>query len=158
MRNGNGKKILVICYGNPAREDDAIGPFIAERLENHSIGGITVDSDYQLTVEDAALVAEHDIVIFVDAAVEGTEPFYFIPVRAKREESFSSHSITPESVLGLAQDLFRADVQAFKMGIRGYSFDMFTERMTGRARMNADKAFEYLLRTLQTREFDRTVH
>src|SRR3989339_2081336 len=71
LKTGNGKKILVICYGNPAREDDAIGPSIAEDLEKLNLSGIAVDSDYQLTVEDAALVAEHDVVIFVDASLEG---------------------------------------------------------------------------------------
>ena len=158
MKTGNGKKILVICYGNPAREDDAIGPSIAEDLEKLNLSGITVDSDYQLTVEDAALVADHDVVIFVDAAVEGTEPFYFLPVQSRREENFSSHSVNPEMVVALARDLFHADTEAFKLGIRGYSFEMFTERMTGKARSNAQLAFEFLLRTLQAKSFDTTVH
>ena len=75
-------KVLVIGYGNPGRLDDGLGPALAAAIESAAPAGVTVDADYQLTVEDAAAVAEHDVVVFADAAVDGPEPFYFRAGRA----------------------------------------------------------------------------
>ena len=140
--------VLVIGVGNPAREDDGIGPWIAERLEAAGCEAgrrqVTIEADYQLTVEDAAAVAEHDVVIFVDASVDGREPFSLDPVGPVRSESFSTHSVTPEAVLGLAHELFAAHTKGYVLAVRAYSFEMFTEQMTVGARANAERAVEYL--------------
>ncbi|MFC1592179.1 hydrogenase maturation protease [Thermodesulfobacteriota bacterium] len=148
-------KVLLIGFGNPAREDDGLGPAAAEAIEAHALAGITVDADYQLTVEDAAAVAEHDVVVFVDAAAEGREPFYFKKLTPRRQESFSSHSVAPEALLGLAIDLFNADTEAFLLGIRGYSFAMFREEMTGKARDNLREALAFLVPVLKDRCFQQ---
>lgn len=145
--------VLVIGYGNPAREDDGIGPAAAEAIEKLNIRGITVDADYQLNIEDAASVSEHNFVIFIDASVQGKEPFSFSPLLPKRQESFSSHSVEPEAVLGLAKDLFNARSEAYILGIRGYSFTMFKETMTKRALDNLKKAVDFLVPVLNTRSF-----
>jgi hydrogenase maturation protease len=108
-----------------------------------------VDADYQLTVEDAAQVAEHDTVVFIDADTGGPEPFSFKRLEAKRQESFSSHSVAPEGVLGLAEELFDARCNAYMLGIRGYSFRMFTETMTEKARENLEKALAFLFEKLR---------
>ncbi len=61
-------RVLVLGYGNPAREDDAIGPLVADRIAALAIDGVEVDTGYQLAVEDAEAVATHDAVVLVDAA------------------------------------------------------------------------------------------
>ena len=61
------KRILLIGYGNPGRADDGLGPALADRIEALDLPGLTVESDYQLSIEHAALAAGHDIVIFADA-------------------------------------------------------------------------------------------
>ena len=137
--------MLLIGFGNPAREDDGIGPAVAGEIEKLEIEGLSVDSDYQLTIEDAAFVAEHDSVVFVDASVEDVEPFTFSRLSPKRSDSFSSHSVTPETVMGLAYDLFNAKTEGYLLGIKGYSFDMFTEKITSRACENKRKAVEFLV-------------
>ena len=146
-------KTLLIGFGNPAREDDGIGPAVAKEIEKLEIKGLSVDSDYQLTIEDAAFVAEHDSVVFVDASVEGEEPFTFSHLSPKRSDSFSSHSVTPETVMGLAHDLFNAKTEGYLLGVRGYSFDMFTEKMTPGALENKRKAVEFLLPMLSAGSF-----
>ncbi|MFC1607509.1 hydrogenase maturation protease [Candidatus Latescibacterota bacterium] len=147
--------ILVIGFGNPAREDDGIGPAVAEEIEKLAIDGIEVDADYQLTVEDAAAVAEHDAVVFVDASIEGDEPYTFTPLAPKREETFSSHSVSPEGVMGLARDLFDSDANGYMLGIRGYSFEMFTEKMTGQAHENMIKAIDFLVPMLRAGSLEK---
>ena len=138
------ENILVIGFGNPAREDDGLGPAAASIIEELGIEGVTVDSDYQLTVEDAAAVADHGMVVFIDASVDCEAPYTFTQLMPKRQESFSSHSVAPEGVLGLAEDLFNASPAAYMLGIRGYSFAMFKETMTLEAQENLQKAMSFL--------------
>ena len=70
-------RFLLFGYGNPGRLDDGLGPAFIEAFEGRDLENVTLDADYQLTVEDAAAVAEHDVAIFVDASVNGAEPFFF---------------------------------------------------------------------------------
>lgn len=153
--------MLVIGFGNPAREDDGIGPWIAEQLEERlgreERAGVTIDADYQLTVEDAAAAAEHDVVVFVDASVEGDGPFSLTEVAPVSEVSFSSHSVTPAAVLGLAHDLFGAPTKGYVLAVRGFSFEMFTEGMTDGGRKNAAEAFDYLRRFIEKNVRRRTI-
>jgi len=142
--------IIVIGFGNQAREDDGLGIAVAEEIEKLNIDGIEVDADYQLNVEDAAAVAEHDAVVFIDASIEGDGPFTFTRLTPKREETFSSHTVSPEGVMGLAHDLFNATADGYMLGIRGYSFEMFTEEMTDRAHKNMRKAIDFLVPMLRT--------
>ena len=143
-------RTLVIGFGNPAREDDGIGPAVAERVEKEELPGVTVDIDYQLSVEHAADVAEVDTVVFVDASVNSPEPFAFNVVIPQHTESFSSHSVSPEQVMGLAGELFKAEAMGYLLGIRGYSFGMFKEVMTDNARLNSQKAAEALIGALRS--------
>jgi hydrogenase maturation protease len=147
------RRVLVLGYGNPGRLDDGLGPALAESLAAAALPDVTVDADYQLTVEDAAAIAEHDVVVFVDAAVKGTEPFYFLPVAPSPEVSFSTHSISPASLLGLVRDVFQRATPGYVLGIRGYEFNEFGERLSPRAAANLDRAREFLGRVLQTRDF-----
>ena len=149
------EKVLLYGFGNPMREDDGLGPAAADAIEKLAIDGVTVDSDYQLTVEDSAAVAGHDYVVFVDAAVKGAEPFSFTRLTPKRQESFSSHSVEPEAVLWLAEDLFAAKTVGYIIGIRGYSFEMFTETMTKKASENLEQAVLFLEKILNSRSFHR---
>ena len=153
MSEPRATTVLVIGYGNPAREDDALGPAAAAAIEALGIEGVTVDSDYQLTVEDAAAVAEHDTVVLIDASVEGDKPYTFTRVIPKVVGSLSSHSVAPEEVVALAEELFRATPDAYILGIRGYSFAMFTETMTGEAQRNLEAALAFLEPMLRSRSF-----
>lgn len=147
------KKILVIGYGNPGRLDDGLGPAFADAIESKNILGVTVDSDYQLTVEDSSSVAEHDIVIFADASVNGKEPFFLKKITPKKDISFTTHSIDPESVLGLAYDLFNAKTIGYVLGIRGYDFNEFGMVISEKAKNNLAKAVEYISQLLTTKDF-----
>ena len=112
--------ILVYGYGNPGRLDDGLGPALAAMLEKRNQPGITVDSNYQLSVEDAELVSRHKAVVFLDASVNGPEPFGVEKVVPDGNCSFSTHSVSPAQVMGLAEELFDSKAEAFIVGIRGY--------------------------------------
>lgn len=145
--------VLVIGYGNPGRLDDGLGPALAERIARLGLANVTVDSDYQLTVEDAVHVAEHGVVIFADADTAGPEPFYFKRLQPAARITFSTHSIGPASLLGLAQDLFGNTPTAFVLGIRGYEFNEFGERLSAAAVDNLTAAAEFLEHALRTQTY-----
>lgn len=148
-------KILLIGYGNPGRLDDGLGPALAERfqgVEGAGAGGtpaahqpvLTVESNYQLNVEDAAQIAEHDVVVFADASTDADGPFSFEPVEPEEGGlSFSSHSVSAPQLMGMVKKLFDAGPQAYMLAIRGYEFNGFGEKLSEQARMNLDEAVEF---------------
>ncbi len=146
--------VLIIGYGNPGRLDDGLGPALAEMVDAEQFDGVTVDANYQLNVEDAAQVAEHDVVVFADAAITGKGPFWIkrIPPGG-HGAGFSTHSLDPHSVLGLAKELFGARPRAYLLGIRGYDFDEFGERLSEAARANLEEAFRYVEQAVRRRDF-----
>jgi len=150
-------RVFVIGFGNPGRQDDGLGPALAEAIEKLNLTDVTVDSDYQLVVEDAAEVAVHDVVVFVDAAVSGAEPFSFEKLVPEPGISFSSHSVKPQALLALAQELFQSRAEGYLLAIRGYAFDTLEERLTDQARTNLNAAISFLTRRLTERNFDSVV-
>ena len=143
-------KVLLIGFGNPGRLDDGLGPGLVKKLEPLNLPNLTVDSDYQLIVEDAAEVAKYDAVIFADAAVTGAEPFWIKRIYPESTNlSFSSHSVSPQGVLSLAKELFHSEPEAYVLGIRGYDFNEFEEKLSPKACENLQAAFEYLVNAMQ---------
>ena len=150
----NTEKLLLIGYGNPGRLDDGLGPAFAEAISQESFSNLTVDSNYMLTVEDAHAIAQHDKVIFVDASVDGAEPFFFKRISPKPSLSFTSHHIDPEAVLALGQDLFDAKTQGYVLGIRGYEFDEFGQRLSDQAQNNLMDALDFFKRLMGEQNFE----
>jgi len=150
-------KILFIGYGNPGRLDDGLGPALAARVEDASLKGITVEADYQLAVENAFDVSKHDIVIFADAAVKGREPFFFKEIRSKSPMSLSSHSVSPEAVLFFAERMFHSKARAYVLGIRGYEFNEYEERLSEGAKKNLDEAVQFIVDLIKSNNFIESV-
>jgi hydrogenase maturation protease len=144
------ERVLVYGYGNPGRRDDGLGPALVEALSARGLGEpATLETAYQLQIEDAATVAEHDVVVFADADRACAEPFALRPLPARRSTSFSTHSIAPGEVLALAREHFGRDVTGFVLGVRGYDFDGFGESLSPRAQCNLDAAVDALTRALR---------
>jgi hydrogenase maturation protease len=136
-------RILILGYGNPGRQDDGLGPEIVEELEKLRVPGLTLEADYQLSIEHAADLGQADKVIFVDAAVNGPEPFQLKRLEALRSIEFTSHALGPESVLAICEDTYQCRPEALLIGVRGYSFE-FAEGLTEKARQNRSKALELI--------------
>ncbi len=145
---GTGKKVLVFGYGNPGRLDDGLGPIFAEEFEKLNLEGVSVDSNYQLSVEDSAAIAEHDYVIFVDADESGPEPFHFEHVVPRAHMSFSSHSISADALMSMAEELLSSKAEAYMLGIRGYEFNEFGEWLSPKAKKNLAEALVFLEKAL----------
>ncbi|MCU0662068.1 MAG: hydrogenase maturation protease [Myxococcota bacterium] len=137
-------KVLIFGFGNPGRLDDGLGPAFAQRMEQETPAGVTVDCDYQLNVEDASTVAQHELVLFVDAAEAGPEPFWLNRLEPVTHLSFSSHSVKPDALLGMARDVLGKTPSAFILGIRGYEFNEFGERLSEQAASNLEAALDFV--------------
>ncbi len=138
--------IILIGFGNPGRLDDGLGPALAEQVEQLDLPRLTVESHYQLAVEHAELVSDHDVVIFADAAIEGEEPFEWSRLAPRLDASFTTHEVAPSTILGLAHNLFGASTEGYLLAIRGYRFDDFGEQLSDLAQNNLSAA----IRMLQT--------
>ena len=149
--------LLVYGYGNPARGDDGLGPAVASALDARAGVEFAVESNYQLELEDAALLARFDQVVFVDADVSGPAPFWFDRVRPASRLGWTSHGMTPEALVCLAKELFGCDLQAYTLGIRGYEFGEFSEKLSHRAQQNLDRALRFLTHALHDRSFDQCI-
>jgi len=135
---------LLYAYGNPGRLDDGLGPACARAFEVHALPQLSVESDYQLTVEDAWIVARHETVIFVDASMDAPAPFTVEVVEAKARPQFTSHMCDAATVLATAREALGVTPRAFLLGIRGYEFHSYGEWLSPGARTNLAKAIEFL--------------
>jgi hydrogenase maturation protease len=136
-------RILVYGYGNPGRQDDGLGSACIALLESDGIPGVDTDCNYQLNIEDAANIADYQMVIFVDASTSGEGPYSFYEIGPSEEIAFTTHSMSPRSVLALCHEIYGRNVSAHMLEIRGYGWD-FTEGLTPEAERNLQEAFRSL--------------
>jgi hydrogenase maturation protease len=144
-------RVLVLGYGNPGRQDDGLGPAVAAGIDRLGWPNLTAFDNYQLNIEDAMDVAEHDIVWFVDAAKAGPSPYAVHALSPASSIEFTSHLVRPEAVLAIANQLYGRLPQAFMLAIRGYEF-AFIEALTPGATDNLRDALTMLterIRSLQ---------
>jgi hydrogenase maturation protease len=132
-------RVLVLGYGNPGRQDDGLGPVAAAEIEKMGWPDVSVQDNYQLVLEDAADIAEHDVIWFVDAARSGPEPYEVRELTAAHDIAFTSHLLKPETLLAIAERCYEKSPEAYLLGIRGYEFE-FLEGLTDRARDNLGRA------------------
>jgi hydrogenase maturation protease len=145
----NKPKILVYGYGNPGRQDDGLGVILAEEIEKWSVeNGLTnihTDSNYQLNLEDAAGIANYEVVIFADASKEDIPHFNFEPLQPSEKVEFSMHAVSPAFILHLCSQVFNHKPEAYLLHIRGHEWE-FMNNMTEVAHDNLNQAFEFVKR------------
>jgi len=121
--------LLVFGWGNRSRGDDALGPLFVERLqvlaEAAGLAGLEFLDDYQLQVEHALDLVGRDRVLFVDASLSCTAPFDVTPVHPARDVTFSTHAISPASVLQAYREIIGAEPpDCTLLAIRGGQFEL----------------------------------
>lgn len=120
------RRALVIGYGSPIRGDDAIGPLAADRLEAEGVPGhVQVVSRHVLTAELVPDIAAADLVIFLDATVEGA-PGEVLARRLSPDASAVStmaHFLDPRELLAWAEALYDRRPEAWLVSAAGEQFD-----------------------------------
>jgi hydrogenase maturation protease len=140
-------QILIYGYGNPGRQDDGLGNHFVEMVKEwaaqQGLINISFDSNYQLNIEDAAEIADKDIVIFVDASLEEIDDFVLDEITPDAKVEFSMHSVSASYVVHLCKEIYPQCPSAWLLHLKGYEWE-FREGLTGQALDNCHKAFEHL--------------
>ena len=120
--------ILVFGWGNPSRGDDALGPLFVDRIEAMQLPGVECLTDFQLQVEHALDLQDRQRILFVDASVKSEAPFSVSQITPARDATFSTHAITPESVMQVFVDINDDDPPpCYLLAIRGEIFELGEE-------------------------------
>ncbi len=103
--------LLVLGWGNRSRGDDALGPMLVERLRAAlgDAAGVECLDDYQLQVELALDLVGRRAVLLVDASLSSPPPFTATALQPARDASYSSHAMSPRSLLQAYRELVGQD-------------------------------------------------
>ena len=142
--------VLILTWGNPSRGDDALGPALFDMLNEHQkntaeLDDVEVLTDFQLQIEHAVDLEQRERVLFVDASTSCAPPFELHPIKAQRDDSFTSHAMSPRSLLAVYKQVNCCDPPPAKLlTIGAYEFGLGKELSPG-ARSNLQQAFEHIL-------------
>jgi hydrogenase maturation protease len=134
------KHILVCGFGNLYRRDDGAGRAVVNEVRKQ-LGhaplaplddgfddlGRTIDTVmlHQLVPEMAEIIADYDLVIFVDAHVADLFQLlheeYVAPAHCSA--TFVPHQTHPATMLQLAEKMYGHAPQAMMLSLRGHDFD-----------------------------------
>jgi hydrogenase maturation protease len=145
--------VLVLGWGNPSRGDDALGPELVHHLEalaperpgwrEHAFL-----TDFQLQPEHALDLAQRELVLFADASACAGEPYTFSRLQPQRDQSFTSHALSPSAVLAVYRQLFgREPPDAYLLAIHGEAFAL-GEPMSAPAQRRLEAALALAIRFL----------
>jgi len=166
--NSMKKKILLLGYGNPDREDDGVAWHVLKGVAKGLSLPLPATPDdpilsfenrinlqfmLQLVPEISETIADHDCVCFVDAHTgEITEPVRAIRIDSKFQKSPFTHHLTPYTCLELVDSIYHKKTEGFLVSIRGFSFQ-FEEKLTDKTSHYSKIAVDLILDWLTTGVF-----
>ena len=125
MKKSNRPTTLLIGIGNSGRSDDALGWAFAERMKANPgfVGDVVLR--YQLQVEDADLIKDYSQVYFVDAChIQLPDGYSIEKCEASKDFSFTTHELSPETILFLCEDLYGQKPEARLVLIQGEKWEL----------------------------------
>ena len=147
----NPAPVLVFTWGNPSRGDDAIGPQIYDLLINEALEDVDVLTDFQLQIEHVVDLEKRERVIFVDASVSGKAAFEFHQIQADKDDSYTTHAMSPQSLLAVYEQVNKqAAPTSFMLSVRGYEFGLGLA-MSDEAIDNLNEAVAFIKQRLSDR-------
>ncbi|WP_111709343.1 hydrogenase maturation protease [Lutibacter citreus] len=117
--------ILIIGIGNNTRQDDGLGWAFLDKLTALGYNKENLLYKYQLMVEDAELIANFGVVIFVDASRSQHKGGYKIErIYPSKQVAFSTHAVPPNQILNLCKAIYEKNPKAYVVKIDGYNWDI----------------------------------
>jgi hydrogenase maturation protease len=131
------KRLLLIGYGNPDREDDGVAWHILRALtiklgldapesyedEFPEAGSIDFAFYLQLTPEMAEDISAYPYVCFIDAHTGNIpEPVRLIQVESEFQRSPFTHHLTPQSLLSMCETIYGKKPDAALVSVLGHHF------------------------------------
>lgn len=121
--------LLILAWGNESRGDDALGPLFVqqlhERLPPDARAQTEFLDDYQLQIEHALDMVGRRQVLFIDASLACTPPFEVTQLQAQRDESFTTHTLSPQALMHIYQNVQgETPPPCTQLAIRGEAFEL----------------------------------
>jgi hydrogenase maturation protease len=136
--------VLVLTYGNPSRGDDALGTAMFDLLEANPPANVELLTDFQLQIEHATDLQNREYILFIDAGVSCAEPFELKRLSAVKDDSFTTHAMSPAAVLSVFEQIYHCKPPpSYLLTIRAYEFGL-GKKMSDAARKNLARTYEYL--------------
>lgn len=165
------KKLLILGYGNPDREDDGVAWHILSALAS-ALGLVPPDSyedefpnspqiDFsfalQLTPEMAEDIMAYEYICFVDAHTGNiAEPVRLIDVESEFQASPFTHHLTPQSLLSLCETIYRRKPEAALLSVLGHRF-LFSRQLSKETARLVPQAVELFRDWMNARDIRRIV-
>ena len=143
-------KVVVLCYGNPSRGDDALAPLLYDHLVESFAEreDLLLVNDFQLQIEHIVDIQQAELVLFIDAHIDCVAPFEFSPLQASNQLSHTSHALSPSDLLGFyQQSLGTLPPPAYILAIKGVSFEL-GELLSASAQQNLTQAQAFVFQLL----------
>lgn len=138
------RKLLILGYGNPDREDDGVAWHILHAL-SVKLGLPAPDSyedefpeseqidfafQLQLTPEMAEDIAAYEYVCFIDAHTGNIpEPVRLITVKSEFQNSPFTHHLTPQSLMSMCETIYGKRPDSALLSVLGHRF-LFTRELS----------------------------
>jgi hydrogenase maturation protease len=137
--------MLLIGIGNSGRGDDGLGWEFIERVSGLGYDFLDYEFRYQLQVEDAELIANYDIIVFVDASHDQLDGGFEMRRCISASHSyFTTHAQAPEAILHLANNLYNRFPKSYTLAISGEKWEM-ENSLSLDAKNNLQAAFEFFV-------------
>ena len=148
------KPILIFGYGNPSRGDDAVGPFIIEALNQTQFqpyqSRFDALTDFQLQIEHVTDLVDREAVIFVDAQTGLNQPIQFIKIEPLPDHSYTSHAMTPQTLLSVYQDVYHLSApDTYLLTVTAQQFELGAE-LSPECRSGITNALDHLVTIFST--------
>lgn len=159
------KKLLIIGYGNPDREDDGVAWHILRALtlklelpapdsyEEEFPQNEKIDFSFylQLTPEMAEEISAYEYVCFVDAHTGNIpEEVRLIDVESDFQRSPFTHHLTPQSLISICESLYGSKPEAVLLSVRGYRF-LFSRQLSDETMELVPQAIDLIWSWIKTR-------
>ena len=160
------KKILLLGYGNPDREDDGVAWHILRALTVRM--GLPAPDSYQddfpensqvdfafhlqLTPEMAEDISGYEDVCFVDAHTGNIpEEVRIIDVESDFQKSPFTHHLTAQSLMSICETLYKKKPDSALLSVRGYQF-LFSRTLSEPTAALVPEAVELVWAWMNARE------
>lgn len=139
------KRVILVGFGNEFRRDDSLGIRLLDLIEDVRVEKIKVQELSYSIIDE---IKDFDIVIFIDASIEGND-INFKKIEKKEKFSPLTHHIPPEELLIWAEFINKKKYDFYVLSIRGYDFD-FGEELSENAKKNLQKGVIFLKNFLKS--------
>lgn len=160
------KKLLILGYGNPDREDDGVAWHILRALtirlglippesyeeEFPELAPIDFAFYLQLTPEMAEEIASYPYVCFIDAHTGNIpEPVRLINVESEFQNSPFTHHLTPQSLISICETIYGKKPDAALLSVLGHRF-LFSRELSEETAALVPQATELIWEWLKARK------